>query len=159
VGSLASIWGIVITLIQVIDAKRVAAEARDASEAAKVASEATSRELRNSYYRSSLMTARRLMSEIRTLLREKNWPVAAIRADDLGDHASQLVYLRPQPDQDWVYVRKAMPAWAIIFRSGIRNRKVYYDEAKWAELCDFVNDKIDREHDPLERTDLMAEQE
>lgn len=150
VGSLASIWGIAFTWLQVIEAKKIAAEARDASAAAREATEETSRELRNNYYRFSLFTARRLISEIRSHVIGLNWPIAAVRADDLGEHASQLAHLRPTLDHEWIYVRTALHAWAIVFRSGKLRRRLTHDEAEWAELCIRISDKIDRESDPLE---------
>lgn len=143
VGSIASILGILITLWQVIDTKRVAAEARDASLS-------TSRELRNNYYRFALQTARRLFSDIRLLIGHKNWASAALRADDLCDHASQLAYLRNDADAEWIFVRKSLHDWASIFRTGKSTKPPAYDSAKWAEICEYINDKIDREYDPLD---------
>lgn len=150
IGSIAGILGIVIALIQVIDAKRIAAQARDASHAAKEASEATSRELRNNYYRFSLLTARRLLSEVKAFVRSDNWLMAAVRAEDQGEHASQLEYLRPQPDRQWIYVRTTIYEWARHFRTGVPKSSLAFDERKWDDLCGYVGDKIDRECDPLE---------
>jgi hypothetical protein len=150
IGSVASFCGVLIAIFQVWDAKVAAHQARDASTAARIASESTSRELRNKYYRNALQTARRLISEIRAYSRSRTWPSVVLRVDDLGDHAGQLAYLRPMVDQDWIDVRTALSAWSILFQSGQNKRRLEYNETEWVELCNFIAEKIDREHDPFE---------
>lgn len=148
VGSVASIIGIIvaffITLPQIIEAQRLAAQARDASNAAEVAAAETARDLRNSYYRHSLVNARRLFGDIKAHLLNNNLPLAAFRADDLCECASQLAHVRKPADDDWRAVVRGFHVYAVIFREGS------FDVAKWTEFCIFVQDKIDREYEPLE---------
>lgn len=149
-GSVASIWGIFLTWLQVLDARRTAAKAQNASDAAVAASKATERKLRNMYYRDSLHTARRLLAEIRAAIDGWNWHYAAGRAVDLGEQSSRLAYVRRLIDDEWLYVTSALSAWAIIFREGRRLRAFEFPQDQWAELYIFIYEKIERELDPFE---------
>ncbi|HEX7378813.1 MAG TPA: hypothetical protein VF278_16950 [Pirellulales bacterium] len=148
-GSMASIWGIVIAFWQVADARRTAANAQTASGAALAASKATERKLRNMYYRDSLHTAHRFLAEIRAAIDGRIWQFAAGRARDLSEQSTRLAYVRRQTDDEWLSITDSLAAWAIIFDEGKQRKPLDFAKAEWAELYIFVNDKIERELDPF----------
>lgn len=155
-GSVASICGIVIALWQVADARRAAEDARNASSnaqtasgAALAASRATERKLRSMYYRDSLHTAHRFLTEIRAAIEGRIWLFAAGRARDLSEQSTRLAYVRRQTDDEWLSITNSLAAWAIIFEEGKQRKPLDFARAEWAELYIFINDKIERELDPF----------
>lgn len=101
------------------------------------------------YYRDSLHTARRFLTEISVAITGRNWHSAAGRARDLSEQSTRLAYVRRQTDDEWLSITKSFAAWAILFDEGKQAKPLEFAKDQWADLYVFVNDKIERELDPF----------
>jgi hypothetical protein len=144
VGTLATLAGLVLTLLQVRKTKT-------AAEAAKKAVDETLDRLRAATGQYAVSMAKRRLIQVRELADNKNWMGVASRLDELAESTAQLAQTFPAASEAWMSEVGQVHEWSATFaRHASRSTGPKAKELeKWTAFATAMATKFDRIHGPL----------
>lgn len=123
---------------------------RTAAEASARAIEATMRQVRRSYTRLLVSTAKRQIAEAKQAADNGDWRVAALRSSDLAEQISQLAQTFEPEESDWPGFSAGFRKWEMESRRAQQSAGVPDDVLqKWERFVIRVGLALDRADEPL----------
>lgn len=144
IGTVATLIGLWIAVRQIRQTKRIA-------EASQEAITTTLGQARTAFGQYVMSTSRRLLSEAKIFVDEKNWSRAALRLGDLAEQAAQLAHSVPADDADWAELAKEFRQWEGTCRK-LEAKEVELAPnltAKWHRFSRDAAGQFDRHHGPF----------
>ncbi len=141
-GSVASLLGLLYTVIQLLKTKTISEETKEA------ANDAVDR-LRTSEYRFAVTKAKSSLREIQTYLDRNEWKFAALRLRDLGEACSTLAFQGPEVDTTWKKFTENANYWATTFVKGNSKTPPEFDSHIWSEFYLSIQMRVDTELSPF----------
>lgn len=109
IGTVATLIGLAIAVRQIRQTKKLAQVSKDAITS-------TLNQTRSAFGQYAMSTGRRLLSEAKIFVDEKNWSRASLRLGDLAEQAAQLAHSVPSSSQDWTDLASDFREWEVTYR-------------------------------------------
>ena len=136
--------GLVFAILQLWRTKRATIAATDA--AAK-----TVKQNMEHFNRYAAANARSMLKELSIRIDNRDWKLAAVRADDLADLAMQISHVVTDSAEDWHAAATNLRGWKSRFSEVDRNVKSFEGtlESKWRKYVDKFARQVDEYHRPF----------
>lgn len=142
-GVFLTLAGVVISFFQIRKIKT-------AAQAQRLAIDETLREVRASFGRYALSTARRQLQEAKQSVDSNDWRGAALRSGDLAEQATRLAHATLIEEPGWTEIAEGFHGWESTYRRLQRGGELPTAKmlAKWEKLVVFTAQKFSVEDSP-----------
>ena len=142
IGTLATLVGLSIAVVQVLKTKR-------ATEAAQAAMSGTLQQAKSAVGQYAMSSGRRLLSEAKLFFEAGNWSGTALRLGDLAEQAAQLAQSDPSNAAQWDSLRSRFREWETtclrLDKGELRGSQM----AKWYRFTRDAAALFDSDHGPF----------